>query len=691
MMLGNKNYIRAARLLSKKGILSAAKQFSTTSANSEKYFDKILIANRGEIACRVMQTCKRLGIKTVAIYSEADAAAKHVRMADEAVCVGPAPSSQSYLNVDAIMKAIKQTGAQAVHPGYGFLSENANFADMLEKNNITFIGPSSYSIRAMGDKIESKKLAKAAGVNTIPGFLGEVNTEDDVVRIANEIGYPVMIKASAGGGGKGMRIAWNDQEAKEGFRLSKKEAAASFGDDRMLIEKFIDNPRHIEIQIIADTHGNTVYLPERECSIQRRNQKVIEEAPSTALDPETRKAMGEQAAALARAVQYKSAGTVEMLVDSKKNFYFLEMNTRLQVEHPITEYITKLDLVEEMLRAASGRPLSVKQSDVKIHGWATEARVYAEDPYRNFLPSIGTLKTYIEPSTESGEVRVDSGITEGSEISIYYDPMICKLITHGNTRDESIERMKAALDTYVIRGVNHNIPFLRSVLENKRYLSGNISTKFIPEEYPEGFSGFQLNAEQNKQLVASAAVIELMRAQRAYTITGRLPSSIVPQHKDLVITVNEKDHQVHVSSDPATGKYTVKVDGEDVTMSPNWPVGNHIFTASAGQDKNVIVQVVKTKSNGYTLQFYGTQVQYIQTPVPAVFDASKFVLSPMPGSIVSVNVKPGDKVIIGQEVAVVEAMKMQNVLRATRDGVVKAVFAKQGDTVAVEDKLVEFE
>lgn len=458
---------------------AAVRGFATSFDSSKfKMFDKILIANRGEIACRIIRTCKKLGIKTVAIYSEPDKYSVHVEMADEAVCVGPAASSQSYLNIDKIIEVVKQTGAQAVHPGYGFLSENRRFQEALAAAGVKFIGPGTEAIQAMGDKISSKKIAKEAGVNIIPGFLGAIDNDPDLIRIANEIGYPVMIKASAGGGGKGMRIAWNDEEAVSGYRLSKQEAMASFGDDTMFVEKFIEEPRHIEIQLLADAHGNAVYLNERDCSIQRRNQKVIEEAPSTFLDAATRAQMGNQAVALAKAVGYESAGTCEFLVDKHRNFYFLEMNTRLQVEHPVTECITGLDLVEHMIRVATGEPLSFGQADVKLEGWAFESRVYAEDPLRGFLPSIGRLVRYVEPSGEN--IRVDSGVREASEISIHYDPMISKLVTYGATRNEALQKMREALDSYVIRGLTHNINFLRSLCDHPRFISGNINTNFIP-------------------------------------------------------------------------------------------------------------------------------------------------------------------------------------------------------------------
>ncbi|XP_073651489.1 propionyl-CoA carboxylase alpha chain, mitochondrial isoform X8 [Tursiops truncatus] len=484
--------------------------------SNEKTFDKILVANRGEIACRVIKTCKKMGIKTVAIHSDVDASSVHVKMADEAVCVGPAPTSKSYLNMDAIMEAIKKTGAQAVHPGYGFLSENKEFAKCLAAEDVIFIGPDTHAIQAMGDKIESKLLAKNAKVNTIPGFDGVVKDADEAVRIAREIGYPVMIKASAGGGGKGMRIAWDDEETRDGFRFSSQEAASSFGDDRLLIEKFIDNPRHIEVQVLGDKHGNALWLNERECSIQRRNQKVVEEAPSLFLDSETRRAMGEQAVALAKAVNYSSAGTVEFLVDSKKNFYFLEMNTRLQVEHPVTECITGLDLVQEMIRVAKGYPLRHKQADIPINGWAVECRVYAEDPYKSFgLPSIGRLSQYQEPLHLPG-VRVDSGIQPGSDISIYYDPMISKLITYGSDRREALKRMEDALDNYVIRGVTHNIALLREVIINSRFVKGDINTKFLSDVYPDGFKGHQLTENERNQLLAIASSLFVASQLRAH-------------------------------------------------------------------------------------------------------------------------------------------------------------------------------
>uniref|UniRef100_A0A8C2HYC4 Propionyl-CoA carboxylase subunit alpha n=1 Tax=Cyprinus carpio TaxID=7962 RepID=A0A8C2HYC4_CYPCA len=568
-------------------------------------FDKILIANRGEIACRVIKTCKKMGIKTVAVHSDVDSSAVHVKMADEAVCVGPAPTNKSYLNMDAIMNAIKQTGAQAVHPGYGFLSENKEFAKRLAAEGVSFIGPDTHAIQAMGDKIESKLIAKAAKVNTIPGFDGVVKDAEEAVKIAGEIGYPVMIKASAGGGGKGMRIAWNDEETREGFRFSSQEAASSFGDDRLLIEKFIDNPRHIEIQVLADKHGNALWLNERECSIQRRNQKVVEEAPSTFLDPDTRRAMGEQAVSLAKAVKYSSAGTVEFLVDSKKNFYFLEMNTRLQVEHPITECITGLDLVQQMISIAMGYKLQHKQSDIPINGWAIESRVYAEDPYKSFgLPSIGRLSQYQEP-LDLHNVRVDSGIEEGSDISIYYDPMISKLVTYGKTREEALKKMEEALDNYVIRDVTHNIPLLREIIVHPRFVSGDISTKFLPEVYPDGFKGHMLTAGERRELLATAAALYVAAQLRSQKFLGDLS-----RQWELCVELDKGVHMLGVSR--SGNNYTVSEIVENITSL----VTSYKLAASLSK--------------------------HMPEKVPE--DTSSILRSPMPGSVVAVSVKPGDNV-----------------------------------------------
>jgi len=646
-----------------------------------------------------MKTAKRMGIKTVAIHSEHDYKSKHVEMADESVCVGPPAASNSYLIIDRVIKAAQLTGAQAIHPGYGFLSENNVFAEEVAKAGIAFVGPDHVAISALGDKIQSKILAKKAGVHIIPGELVEVTDIEVVLQMANQIGYPIMIKAAGGGGGKGMRIAWNDQEARDSFRITKQEAASAFGDDRILIEKFIDNPRHIEIQVLSDGKGNTLYLNERECSIQRRNQKVLEEAPSSFLDPQTRKAMGEQACALANTVGYRSAGTCEFLVDPKKNFYFLEMNTRLQVEHPVTEYTTGLDLVELMIRIAAGEKLSMQQKDVPLKGWAMEARVYAEDPVRNFLPSIGTIYKYVEPKSSDGTVRVDSGIREGDEISIHWDPLISKLVTYGKDRKEAIDKLAKALDSYIIRGVNHNVPFLRAVLEHPRYIKGDISTKFIPQEYPEGFKGIQLNPTQTEELVSSAAVLHFVRGSRDATVSGKLASFERPENRELTITVNDKEHNVVVEG--AEGYYKVKLDGKVQDVQTRWHPESTIFTAIINSKERTL-QLVDTMSMGYQLQHYGTVFNVLVRgrkqaelakfmPVKQAIDTSKMLQSPMPGKVISVAVQVGDKVNLGQEVLVLEAMKMQNILRASRDCTVKSIKVKKGDNVNVDQILVEFD
>ncbi|NP_001339534.1 propionyl-CoA carboxylase alpha chain, mitochondrial isoform d precursor [Homo sapiens] len=652
---------------------------------NEKTFDKILVANRGEIACRVIRTCKKMGIKTVAIHSDVDASSVHVKMADEAVCVGPAPTSKSYLNMDAIMEAIKKTRAQAVHPGYGFLSENKEFARCLAAEDVVFIGPDTHAIQAMGDKIESKLLAKKAEVNTIPGFDGVVKDAEEAVRIAREIGYPVMIKASAGGGGKGMRIAWDDEETRDGFRLSSQEAASSFGDDRLLIEKFIDNPRHIEIQVLGDKHGNALWLNERECSIQRRNQKVVEEAPSIFLDAETRRAMGEQAVALARAVKYSSAGTVEFLVDSKKNFYFLEMNTRLQVEHPVTECITGLDLVQEMIRVAKGYPLRHKQADIRINGWAVECRVYAEDPYKSFgLPSIGRLSQYQEPLHLPG-VRVDSGIQPGSDISIYYDPMISKLITYGSDRTEALKRMADALDNYVIRGVTHNIALLREVIINSRFVKGDISTKFLSDVYPDGFKGHMLTKSEKNQLLAIASSLFVafqLRAQH-FQENSRMPV-IKPDiaNWELSVKLHDKVHTVVASNNGSV--FSVEVDGSKLNVTSTWNLASPLLSVSVdGTQRTVQYKVnILTRLAAELNKFMLEKVTE---------DTSSVLRSPMPGVVVAVSVKPGDAVAEGQEICVIEAMKMQNSMTAGKTGTVKSVHCQAGDTVGEGDLLVELE
>ncbi|XP_015252438.1 PREDICTED: propionyl-CoA carboxylase alpha chain, mitochondrial [Cyprinodon variegatus] len=624
-------------------------------------------------------------------------------MADEAVCVGPAPTAKSYLNMEAIMEAVRLTGAQAVHPGYGFLSENKEFAKRLAEEGVTFIGPDTHAIQAMGDKIESKLIAKAAKVNTIPGFDGVVKTADEAVKIAQQIGYPVMIKASAGGGGKGMRIAWNDEETREGFRFSSQEAASSFGDDRLLIEKYIDNPRHIEIQVLADKHGDALWLNERECSIQRRNQKVVEEAPSTFLDPDTRRAMGEQAVQLAKAVKYSSAGTVEFLVDSKKNFYFLEMNTRLQVEHPITECITGLDLVEQMIRVAKGYRLQHRQEDIPINGWAIESRVYAEDPYKSFgLPSIGRLSQYQEP-LNLNNVRVDSGIEEGSDISIYYDPMISKLVTYGSTRAEALARMEDALDSYVIRGVTHNIPLLREIITHPRFVSGDITTNFLPEVYPDGFKGHQLEAQSRRELLASAAALYVTAQLRSQKILGPLRVSSAPMERgfwELCVELGGQQHHVQVTK--SGDLYTVEADGEKVDVCGQWNLASPLLPITVNGTERMFQCLSREASGTIVLQYMGTMFKlqimsqraaelnsYMPEKVPE--DTSSILRSPMPGTVVAVSVKPGDTVAEGQEICVIEAMKMQNSLTAVKQAKVKSVHCKAGETVGEGDLLVELE
>uniref|UniRef100_A0A3Q1MM69 Propionyl-CoA carboxylase alpha chain, mitochondrial n=1 Tax=Bos taurus TaxID=9913 RepID=A0A3Q1MM69_BOVIN len=689
---------------------------SSGNTITDTTFDKILIANRGEIACRVIKTCKKMGIKTVAIHSDVDASSVHVKMADEAVCVGPAPTSKSYLNMNAIMDAVRSTRAQAVHPGYGFLSENKEFAKRLAAEDVIFIGPDTHAIQAMGDKIESKLLAKKAKVNTIPGFDGVVKDADEAVRIAREIGYPVMIKASAGGGGKGMRIAWDDEETRDGFRFSSQEAASSFGDDRLLIEKFIDNPRHIEIQVLGDKHGNALWLNERECSIQRRNQKVVEEAPSIFLDSETRRAMGEQAVALAKAVNYSSAGTVEFLVDSKKNFYFLEMNTRLQVEHPVTECITGLDLVQEMIRVAKGYPLRHKQADIPINGWAVECRVYAEDPYKSFgLPSVGRLSQYEEPIHLPG-VRVDSGIQPGSDISIYYDPMISKLITYGSDRTEALKRMEDALDSYVIRGVTHNIALLREVIINSRFIEGDINTKFLSDVYPDGFKGHPLTETERNQFLAVASslfVASQLRAQHFQDHESSRVPIVKPQVAswELSVKLHDEIHTVVVSSSGPTfshepqkllHSYMVEVDGSKLNVTSTWNLASPLLSVNVDGTQRTIQCLSREAGGNMSIQFLGTVYKVrILTKLAAELnkfmlekaaeDTSSILRSPMPGVVVAISVKPGDLVAEGQEICVIEAMKMQNSMTAGKTGKVKSVHCKAGDTVGEGDLLVELE
>ncbi len=666
-------------------------------------FDKILIANRGEIACRVIKTARKMGIKTVAVYSDADRNALHVKMADEAVHIGPAPAAQSYIVIDKIMAAVKATGAQAVHPGYGFLSENRAFAAALEAAGVVFIGPPSPAIEAMGDKITSKKIAQEAGVSTVPGYMGLIADADEAVKISGQVGYPVMIKASAGGGGKGMRIAWNDAEAREGFQSSKNEAAASFGDDRIFIEKFVTQPRHIEIQVLADSHGNCVYLHERECSIQRRNQKVIEEAPSPFLDEATRKAMGEQACALAKAVGYTSAGTVEFIVDGNRNFYFLEMNTRLQVEHPVTELITGVDLVEQMIRVADGQPLPFAQGDLKINGWAMESRLYAEDPYRNFLPSIGRLTRYrppVEGVTERGGiVRNDTGVFEGGEISMYYDPMIAKLCTWGATRGEAIEEMRLALDTFEVEGIGHNLPFVGAVMDHPRFVSGNITTAFIAEEYPEGFQGATLDDATVRRVAAAVAAMNRVAEIRRTKISGTMDNHQRRVGDDWVVAVQGQALAVTVDADK-DGSSVTFADGAVLRVASDWTPGEAL--ARLVVDGAPLVMKVGKISGGFRVRLRGADLKcHVRTPrqhelallMPEKLppDTSRFLLCPMPGLIVKIAVAEGDEVQEGQALATVEAMKMENILKAERRGVVKKITASAGASLRVDDVIMEFE
>ncbi|ETD02637.1 acetyl-CoA carboxylase biotin carboxylase subunit [Rhodobacter capsulatus] len=663
----------------------------------------MLIANRGEIACRVIKSARKMGIKTVAVYSDADAQALHVKMADEAVHIGPPPANQSYIVIDKIMDAIRQTGAEAVHPGYGFLSERMDFAAALEKEGVIFVGPPSPAIEAMGDKITSKKLAQEAGVSTVPGYMGLIADADEAVKISDQIGYPVMIKASAGGGGKGMRIAWNAEEAREGFQSSKNEAAASFGDDRIFIEKFVTQPRHIEIQVLADQHGNCVYLNERECSIQRRNQKVIEEAPSPFLDPATRKAMGEQACALAKAVGYTSAGTVEFIVDGNRNFYFLEMNTRLQVEHPVTELITGIDLVEMMIRVAAGEPLPFKQEDIGINGWAMESRLYAEDPYRNFLPSIGRLTKYqppVEgPTASGGIVRNDTGVYEGGEISMYYDPMIAKLCTWGPTREAAIEEMRLALDTFEVEGIGHNLPFCAAVMDHDRFVEGSITTAFIAEEYPEGFQGVQLGEVMLKCVAAATAAMNRVAEIRRTKISGTLGNHERRVGDDWVVSLQGESFALKIAADKA-GSTVTFADGTALRVESDWTPGKSLAKLTVGGEP-LVLKVGKIPM-GFRIRVRGADLKvHVRTPrqhdlaalMPEKLppDTSKFLLCPMPGLIVKISVEEGQEVQEGQALATVEAMKMENILKAERKGVVKKINCAAGASLKVDDIIMEFE
>jgi propionyl-CoA carboxylase alpha chain len=669
-------------------------------------FSKLLIANRGEIACRIIRTARRLGIATVAVYSDADRDALHVEMADEAVRIGPAAASQSYLDAAKIIAAAKETGAEAIHPGYGFLSENAGFAKALVKAGIAFVGPNVKAIEAMGDKIESKKLAAKAKVSTVPGYLGVIKDAKEAAKIADEIGYPVMIKASAGGGGKGMRIAYSRKEVEEGFNSSKSEAKSSFGDDRVFVEKYIEEPRHIEIQVLGDKHGHVLYLWERECSIQRRNQKVIEEAPSPFLDANTRVAMGEQAVALSKAVGYDSAGTVEFIVDKDRNFYFLEMNTRLQVEHPVTELITGLDLVEEMLKIAAGEKLKLKQGDVKLEGSAIETRIYAEDPTRNFMPSTGRLIRYRPPkqgTTADGiTTRLDSGVEEGGEIPVFYDPMIAKLVTHAPTRAQAIEQMGNALDAFAIDGFRHNIPFLAAIMRNERWKEGLISTKFIAEEFPDGFKPPVPTGAERDAMVAVAAVIDHISNIRRRAITQQMHGEPVRFAELRIVELGDVSEKITVEGG-ANGLYAVTFGAEGpqrkVNIASSWWFGEPVWKGTI-DGKPVSVQV-RPILNGYQLTYEGVEVHVrvltereaelaALMPVKEKADTSKLLLCPMPGMVVSLAVSEGQEVCAGDALCVVEAMKMENVLKAERDGTVSKVLAKPGDSLNVDAVILEF-
>jgi propionyl-CoA carboxylase alpha chain len=680
-------------------------------------FTKILIANRGEIACRVIATARKMGIKTVAVYSDADKDARHVELADEAVHIGPAPSRESYLLADKIIAACKQTGAQAVHPGYGFLSENAEFSKRCEEEGIAFIGPKHYSIGAMGDKIESKKLAGKAGVNCIPGVNDAIETAEKAVEIAKSIGYPVMIKASAGGGGKGLRVAFNDKEAFEGFTSCRNEARNSFGDDRVFIEKFVEEPRHIEIQLIGDSHGNVIYLNERECSIQRRHQKVIEEAPSPFISDATRKAMGEQAVALAKAVKYQSAGTVEFVVGKDQSFYFLEMNTRLQVEHPVTEAITGLDLVELMIRVAAGEKLPLTQADVKRNGWAIECRINAEDPFRNFLPSTGRLVRFAPPEQTMWQgntadllgVRVDTGVQDGGEIPMFYDSMIAKLIVHGTDRNDAIAKMREALNGFVIRGVSSNIPFQAALLAHPRFVAGDFNTGFIAENYGKGFFAEDVPHDDADFLVALAAFVRRKSRERATSLTGQLPGYAVNAGKDYVVVTldaagNNSYKAVHVDEFVGeTGSARVRVGATSYEIRSgsrlndiciHGTVNGKAFTAQIerGTPKNPLALRVQHNGTRIDALVMSPRMAELHALMPhkAPPDMSRYVLSPMPGLLVDVAVVPGQKVQAGERVAVIEAMKMENVLFAAADGVVGKVLATKGESLSVDQAIVEF-
>ena len=660
-------------------------------------FDKILIANRGEIACRVISSAKKMGIKTVAVYSDADKNALHVVMADEAVHIGPPEAAKSYLLADKIIKACKDTGAQAVHPGYGFLSENVTFYNALKKQGIAFIGPGELAIESMGDKMASKKLAMKAGVSVVPGHDDLITDADHAVKVAAQIGYPVMIKASAGGGGKGMRVAVDENDCRSGYERAKNEAASSFGDDRILMEKFIEQPRHIEIQIIADSHGNTVYLGERECSIQRRHQKIIEEAPSPFIDKSTRKSMGEQAVALAKAVNYRSAGTVEFIVDAKRNFYFLEMNTRLQVEHPVTEMITGLDLVELMILVAAGEKLPLTQKDVKLKGWAMETRIYAEDPARGFLPSIGRLSSYLPPALNE-HVRVDTGIIEGSEVSVYYDPMIAKLITHGKDRAEAISYMRTALDSFHIRGIRQNISFLNAILGHPRFASGDITTNFIADEYPDGFNASTVPADNPAHQIVVAACMHNIHKIRANKLSGQFTGTKRQPDDDWVVIMDGKKHPVRAELE--AGSHFIQYDNQDYMVTTEWQFGRPLFHCTIN-NKPLTFQVER-HGVWYHIAHGGSQNEllvltafaaklYDHMPEKTDTNTGKFHLSPMPGLIIKLSVSEGQEVEAGEELAVIEAMKMENVLTAERDAKIAKILVGLNESVSVDQPIIEFE
>ena len=680
-------------------------------------FNKILIANRGEIACRVIKTARKMGIGTVAIYSDADKKALHVQMADEAIHIGPPPANQSYIVIDKVMEAVKASGAQAVHPGYGFLSENSKFASALADAGVAFVGPPVGAIEKMGDKITSKKIAQEAGVSTVPGHMGLIADADEAVEISNKVGYPVMLKASAGGGGKGMRIAWNDAEAREGFQSSKNEAANSFGDDRIFIEKFITQPRHIEIQVLCDSHGNGIYLGERECSIQRRQQKVVEEAPSPFLDEATRKAMGEQAVALALAVDYASAGTVEFIVDGNKNFFFLEMNTRLQVEHPVTELITGVDLVEQMIRVANGEPLSITQDDVTLTGWAIENRLYAEDPYRGFLPSIGRLTRYRPPVEQAAgpmldndkwqgdaaagpvAIRNDTGVYEGGEISMYYDPMIAKLCTWAPTRDEAIEAMRVALDSFEVEGIGHNLPFLSAVMDHPIFRAGEMTTAFIEEQYPDGFQGVTLPDADLRRIAAATAAMNRVSEIRRARVSGRMDNHERKVGTDWNVALQGTSLNMVIDADRDGSNVTFD-DGQCLRVTGDWMPGDQL--AKMTVDGAPLILKVGKISGGFRIRTRGADMKvHVRTPRQAELallmpekvapDTSKLLLCPMPGLVVKLNVEEGEEVEEGQALCTIEAMKMENILKAEKKGVVSKINASAGDSLAVDEIIMEFE